>query len=143
MAPIEWHRHLICGDRDWAEPRPIIRLLKRLKARHTGNYQDNHHDLIIIEGEAPGADLLARIHAEALNIHVARVAALWGTRHRGAGPQRNEAMLGLAPEHVWAFHPDLRYSRGTLACLVSAAKLGIPFTVFPDQILPIKLQKEL
>lgn len=120
MKPI--YLALFCGDRDWTERAPIlsrIRALKRKCAR-------DGYELVIVEGEAPGADLISRVTAEGENVHVARVAALWGTRHQGAGPQRNSIMLALEPNEVCAYHSNLKKSRGTKDTVTKALKTGIP-----------------
>ena len=111
-----FHRVIMCGARDWSNAGPILRELRRLKKEH-GN------KLIIIEGEAPGADQMARVLAHQLDIHVAGVWALWETRHRGAGPQRNTAMAALQPDEVIAFHADITKSRGTADMVKQARAL--------------------
>ena len=120
MKPI--YLALFCGDRDWTERAPIlsrIRTLKRTCAR-------DGYELVIVEGEAPGADLISRVTAEEENVHVARVAALWNTRHQSAGPQRNRIMLALEPDEVCAYHRNIKKSRGTKDCITQALKLDIP-----------------
>jgi hypothetical protein len=76
----------------------------------------------VIEGGADGADKLAREESAKLNLHCATVPALWATRHRSAGPQRNNAMIALLlPNLVIAFGGD----RGTDDCVERARKQGI------------------
>lgn len=115
----EFYKALFCGDRNWIRSAPIVARLNYLKRKHGDR-------LIIIEGEAPGADIMSRMLAHERSIHVAGVWALWSTRHRGAGPQRNEAMTGLEPDEVNAYHDDLRKSKGTKHMVSTALKLGIP-----------------
>ena len=119
MNDLNWHIALFCGSRTWGKPGPILRKLQALKRKH-GN------KLIIIQGGAPGADLLSCYWAHELDIHVAQVDALWNTRHKAAGPQRNTAMLALRPAEVCAYHPDLPKSSGTKDCIKQALKLEIP-----------------
>ncbi len=76
---------------------------------------------IIIEGGAPGADLIARETAQALGLHCAEVAALWGSYGRSAGHRRNQAMLDLRPELVIAFPGGA----GTANCVFQARQRGI------------------
>lgn len=112
------YKVLICGAREWSDKPAIDRLINDLIKVHGKN------DLIVIEGGAEGADLLARICATERSVHVAEVRALWQTRHRGAGPQRNKAMLGLEPDEVHAFHEDLSKSKGTRDTVRRARRLG-------------------
>jgi hypothetical protein len=112
---------LICGDRRWNQERPIQAALLRLKKKHG--------DLLVIEGGAPGADRLAQKIAHEMNLHVAEVPALWPTRFRSAGPQRNEAMLSLEPDLVLAFHKFIDNSKGTADMVARARKSGIPVKV--------------
>jgi len=104
---------LICGARDWDDMKKIETEIKNLKRACSGGRNVQSLELIIIEGGAPGADTMARLAAHKLDVHVAEVKALWGTRHRGAGPQRNTVMLMLEPDEVVAFHHDISKSKGT------------------------------
>jgi hypothetical protein len=70
-------------------------------------------NLLIISGGAPGADTMARNEAWMQDIHCAEVKALWETRHRSAGPQRNGVMLALDPDEGVGFHEDIENSKGT------------------------------
>lgn len=115
-------RYIVCGGREWGAKGPILRELKRLKRRHG--------DFLIIEGGAPGADTLAKIVGQELDLHVCEVKALWSTRHRGAGPQRNQAMLELVPNGVLAFHEQISKSKGTKDMVSRARKAGVEVRVF-------------
>jgi hypothetical protein len=58
----------------------------------------------IAEGEAPGADSLAREWAEARKIPFQRFRALWETEGKLAGPKRNRRMFeSFEPDGVVAF----------------------------------------
>ena len=77
----------------------------------------------IIEGEARGADLLARYYGERNGIEVLAVPADWERYGKRAGPIRNGEMLKLLPELVIAFRgPN---SRGTQNMINQARKAGI------------------
>jgi hypothetical protein len=123
MKPV--YKALFCGARDWEDPVPIRREIAALKlfCKREG------FELVIIEGEAPGADTLSRVTAEISDVHVCRVAALWQTRHRSAGPQRNGIMLALDPDEVVAFHKNITKSRGTKNMIKQAQDKGIRTTV--------------
>jgi len=60
--------------------------------------------ILLIEGEAPGADTYAKNWAKARGVSYAAVPALW-VQHgaKAAGPLRNQAMVELGPEVVIAF----------------------------------------
>ncbi len=79
---------------------------------------------LVVEGEAHGADLMARSWAEARKIAVCPHPALWKTYGRRAGPIRNREMLTHHPELslVVAFYdrPSTE-SKGT-ADMVRAAR---------------------
>lgn len=123
MAKKLW-RVLICGDRNWTDTVAINRELLSLIAR-----QSTGEELVIISGGAAGADQIAAYLARSNNIHVAEVKALWETRHRSAGAQRNAIMLALEPDEVIAFHSDIRQSRGTKDMINRSRRAGIHTTV--------------
>jgi hypothetical protein len=113
---------LICGDRNYKEEyAPVVNRVVRGLARKYGA-----RDLLIIEGGAPGIDTMVKVAAVKVNIHVAEINALWGTRRNGAGPQRNEIMALLQPIEVIGIHDDIEHSRGTKHMLETADSLGIP-----------------
>lgn len=134
--PLILYKALITGDRDWNEELPIKRYLLRLRKVHGAR------SLLLIEGGAPGADTIARYCATELSIHAAEIDALWDTRHRSAGGQRNDVMLALEPHEVMGFHKNLTASRGTRNCLRAAYRLGIPANLW-DGHRTVSLTPEL
>jgi len=83
-------------------------------------------DTIIVEGEAEGADLLARSVAEELGFHVEPYPANWTQYGRAAGPIRNKQMLDEGQPHlVIYFHDDLAKSTGTRDMVKKAKERGI------------------
>lgn len=58
---------------------------------------------MLIHGDARGADRLAARYCMTRGIHCASVPALWDYYQKGAGFQRNSAMLLLQPEYCVAF----------------------------------------
>jgi hypothetical protein len=93
---------VVCGDRDWEDYRMIYERLKLLP-----------NDTIIVQGEARGADKLAKEAAYKLNLGCACVPAYWGAYKKAAGPIRNAWMLALKPDLVIAFHDRIHDSKGT------------------------------
>lgn len=96
-------RLLVCGDRNWTDKEIIRAALQKYDPE------------VVIEGEAPGADLLAREVALELGIDVVAFPANWTKYGKAAGPIRNGRMLKEGrPDFVLALHNDLRRSRGTI-----------------------------
>ena len=112
---------LICGARDYDNR---VKIAEQIISLATA-----HRDLLVISGAAPGADSLAAEVARENDVHVAEVKALWATRHRGAGPQRNKVMLAMEPDLVLAFHPDLENSKGTADMVKRARRAGVSVMV--------------
>ncbi len=112
-------RLLVCGSRNWREHGPIRR---EILARQPD---------IIIEGGAPGADLLSRDVAIQLGISFLEFSAEWKRYGRAAGPIRNKRQLVEGkPDEVIAFHQDIEQSKGTADMVKQALKKGIPVTVY-------------
>lgn len=108
-------RVLVCGDRNWTNGRLIREHLQVLGAE------------VVIEGEASGADSLARKAAEELGLEVVPFPANWKKFGRAAGPIRNQLMLDEGkPTYVLAFHNDIEHSKGTKDMVARARKAHIP-----------------
>ena len=111
-------RILCCGDRHWTQKDKVIKVLAALPL-----------DTVIIEGEAPGADSMARDVALSMGMVVERFPAQWTRYGRAAGPIRNQQMLDARPDKVIAFHADLEHSKGTKDMVRRARGAGIPVEV--------------
>jgi hypothetical protein len=82
---------------------------------------------VVIEGEAKGADEMARDVANALHIPVEAYPAEWETYGRAAGPIRNQQMLDNgAPDLVVYFAVNLETSVGTRDMVRRAEKARVP-----------------
>lgn len=106
---------LITGDRKYNNEELIKETLKNL-------YES---DAIFIHGGATGADTLGAKIATTLGYKVVICKAEWDKYGRAAGPIRNLKMIQLLePTHdiIIAFHEDLKNSKGTKNCLVTALK---------------------
>lgn len=111
-------RVLICGDRNWTSVESILTQIE--------HYQPS----VVIEGEARGADTIAREVANHLGIPVLAFPADWETYGRAAGPIRNAQMLKEGrPDLVLAFHENIEQSKGTKNMITIAEKAGIPTKV--------------
>lgn len=108
-------RILVCGDRNWTDKDLIGSVINQFS-----NVE------CVIEGEASGADSLAREVAYDLGIRVLKFPALWHLHGKAAGPIRNQQMLDEGkPDWVVAFHDDIDRSNGTRDMLNRAIKAGI------------------
>jgi len=107
-------RVLVCGDRNWSHKAIIQKILSSIKPD------------VVIEGEARGADSMAREVAESLEIVVEKYPANWEKYGKSAGMVRNTQMLKEGkPDLVLAFHDDIENSKGTKNMVAQARKAGI------------------
>ncbi len=96
---------LICGSRTWNDRELIRSWLCKL--------QDWGYDTLI-EGEARGADSIARDEAGKMRFKIEKYPANWDKYHKVAGPIRNKQMLVEdKPSLVVAFSQDISNSKGT------------------------------
>ena len=108
-------RVLICGDRNWTDRKAIRDFVSGLP-----------FGSVVIEGEAKGADSIARDVAGEQGFMVMPFPANWKLYGRAAGPIRNKQMLTEGkPDLVVAFHNDIDSSRGTANMVDQARKAGI------------------
>jgi len=114
---------LVCGDRNWTNSYVGFAILDWI-----------HHSVsvtTVIEGEARGADRMARDWARSRSIYVVKFPALWDIHGRAAGPIRNQQMLDEGrPDFVVAFHDDLDASRGTAHMVRIATAAGLDVRCF-------------
>ena len=83
-------------------------------------------DTVIIEGEAPGADTIAREEADKIGLVVEKYRAKWNLYGRGAGIIRNTEMRKVGkPDKVVAFHNDIGSSKGTKNMIKQSKAAGI------------------
>lgn len=120
-------RILVCGDRDWTN--------KDLIAEVLGSFAFD----TLIEGEARGADRLARevvakfnfLHHTALLIRP--FPADWHRYGKAAGVIRNTQMLKEGtPDLVIAFHNYIEKSRGTANMLCQAEDAGVLYCLIEE-----------
>lgn len=77
---------LVCGGRKYRDEDFLFRVLDQI-------HNDGTVITTIIEGEAPGADLLAAKWASRRSVHIEPYPALWNRHGLSAGPIRNRQML--------------------------------------------------
>lgn len=116
----DFMRLLVCGDRAWTDYHFVQRLLVGIKGR-VG---------MIIEGEAPGADSMARDVGISCGLYINRYPAEWSAYGQAAGPFRNFRMINHGKPHgVLALHDNLGDSTGTANMISQALAHKLPVAV--------------
>lgn len=120
---------LVTGSRDWIDPHPIERELKKLPP-----------GTIVVHGGARGVDTIAGFVAKKLGLKVREYQARWQEYGRTAGPIRNREMLqkehpdskGEFVSVAIAFHKDPNLGKGTkdMVELVREAQPTIEVRIF-------------
>jgi len=105
---------IICGGRNWDDDKPIRRELLNLPS-----------DTLVIQGEAYGADTIAKNIALEIGLEVVGWPAAWHKYGKSAGMKRNLRMLDMKPDLVLAFHRDIKNSKGTKNMVNIAKKENI------------------
>jgi len=119
-------RILVCGDRNWTDKR----LIRERMCFYIDCNASTGDEVVVIEGEARGADILAREVAAELGFKVERFPANWNEFGKRAGPIRNNQMLKEGkPDFVLAFHGALQNSKGTKHMVSIARRHGVPVVV--------------
>jgi hypothetical protein len=121
------YRVLVCGDRNWTNYSAIVDLLRRLQT--TLREFSPKIRLVVVEGEARGADRLGKVAARELGADVEKHPAQWSKFGRAAGPIRNQEMLDSGLHFALAFHHNLEESKGTADMVKRLKKAGIPVVV--------------
>ena len=117
-------RLLVCGDRNWTNPFTVYDAIRELLVAPA----------FILEGGARGADTIAHDIAHHLGIPHKRYFANWTQLGKAAGAIRNRWMLEKGnPDHVLAFHGDIKNSKGTKHMIEIAKKAGVPVTLVEAQ----------
>ena len=112
-------RVLVSGGRDWGKEEREVHAVERV-------IESLPNGSVVIEGEARGADSLARDLALARGLQVLRFPAKWKEHGPKAGPIRNQQMLDEGfPQVLIYFHDDLSQSRGTAHMVRAALKAGV------------------
>ncbi len=119
---------LFCGSRYWNDPYIVNDKIDQILETQA-EYGRKPHEIIAIHGNASGADKMCGHAAAARGVWEVIVPANWNIYHKAAGPMRNDVMLDLEPDIVYAFHNDLENSKGTKHCVTEAKKRGIEVVV--------------
>ena len=111
-------RLLVCGSRVWTDQARLIQVLDEIHALKPIT--------CLIEGEARGADKMARQWAIANKVPVEAYPADWAALPQAAGLVRNTKMLMEGkPDLVVAFSKDLTQSPGTSNMIAQARRAGV------------------
>lgn len=107
---------LICGSRDFNDYKLINSFVQSLP-----------DETVLIEGEARGADSIARDAAIKRGLRVEKFPADWQKYGKKAGILRNYDMLQEGkPNIVVAYSTDIKNSKGTKNMLEQSIKVDIP-----------------
>jgi hypothetical protein len=135
-------RILVTGDRNWRNAARVRYALAEVERS-----LDPGTEMVLIEGEAMGADIYARVVVE-LDMRdrpdfrdswdrkwvaIEAYPADWKGNGRAAGPIRNQEMLDSGVDYVVGFHNDIENSRGTKDMLRRCAKAGVPGRLFTEE----------
>jgi YspA, cpYpsA-related SLOG family len=112
---------IVCGDRRWTDRDFIHDVIAEEITKHVTS-------LVIVEGDARGADTIAGQVARALHLDLVIVPADWNTHGKAAGPIRNKQMLDyiLPDGMIIAFHNNLHESKGTKNMVMYGLNAEIP-----------------
>lgn len=123
------YRVIVTGSREWTDAAAIeVTLRKRIALHGT--------DIVVVHGNARGADKIAAAVAKRLGLQVESHSAHWEREGRLAGFIRNEHMLRLGADAVLAFKDsfDRTLSRGGTEHMVRISKAaGIPVALITHQ----------
>jgi YspA, cpYpsA-related SLOG family len=86
--------------------------------------------VVVVHGNALGADRLADRAARALGLRTEPHSARWRTEGKAAGPLRNQRMVDLGADVCIAFLAVGRENAGTKDCMRRAEATGIPVRVY-------------
>lgn len=110
---------LVTGGRKYA----ISNAKERWHVYNTLDAMQAHYgEIMLIEGDALGADKCAGMWAEDRGVHCAKVSAIWNKLGPSAGPRRNSAMLRLRPDICVVFPGGV----GTADMAKKARAAGVP-----------------
>lgn len=113
-------RVLFSGDRFWTKVAPVREVL---------SWFDPSRD-IIISGGANGLDSIAYLCARQLGFQTEVYPAKWNQYGKPAGRRRNQQMLDTDPDIVFAFHPDIKESKGTKHMIEISCLKGTPVLLY-------------
>jgi len=122
----------MCGSRGWKDPDPIHMVFAQLM----GESVRKGEELVLIHGDAKGADRMAASIAPQFNARVIAVPADWDAHGKAAGPIRNQKMIDdHDPDVIWAFRSTGK-SNGTDDMVRRGERAGIQTHVWSEGQIP-------
>ena len=106
---------LICGARDFNDITLIDSFVRSLPK-----------DTTIIEGEAKGADSIARDCAIKYGLQVEKYPADWSMGKVGGVLRNKKMLLEGKPDYIVGYSKDIKTSKGTKNMLTQGIKAGVP-----------------
>lgn len=121
-------RVLVTASREHHSPYLIHRVLDT-RYRTWCETAGDDDEFVVVHGDAPGGDQMAKVWARSRRALDARVRdepypADWDRHHRAAGPKRNAVMVSKGADVCEGF--PIGRSPGTRGCMRLAKKAGIP-----------------
>jgi hypothetical protein len=129
---------IVCGGRNYGAAQDDCQLERVAEAAderaHIFASLAKASPAIVVQGGAPGADLIARQYCEQRGVRCVEVPALWHAHGRSAGPRRNEDMLSIAVTLAENLYSDKMSvgviafpgGKGTENMVALAEKAGVP-----------------
>src|SRR5579862_5361869 len=111
-------RVLVCGGRNYVDRKRVYEVLD---LAHRAN-----PSVLLIHGDAPGADTRADDWAYDRRVRVKKYSADWDTFGNAAGPMRNPRMLDDGKPHVVIAFPG---GKGTTDMREQAERANVPVVV--------------
>lgn len=121
-------RVIVCGSRHWTDYRMIEEVVTSLATDNPG--------IIIVQGEAKGADRLAALACRNNGIACESFPADWDHKGKGAGIIRNKQMLDAGADLVVAFKDDFNHTMhrgGTENMIRIATSADVPIRLYCHQ----------
>ena len=113
------YRVLVCGGRDFNDAEKLVEKLDLLREEH----EAKGNRVVVIHGDAKGADYLANSWAEFHKLKIKKFPANWKKFGKAAGHIRNAQMLEESSPDVVVAFPG---GRGTQNMIQQAEKYGVP-----------------
>jgi hypothetical protein len=121
-------RIIVTGSRTWDNPNKLGYELGKAVGELNRKYPGE--DIVIVHGNAPGADRIADKLARDHGVTVETHRAEWELQGKRAGMIRNMKMVSLGADICLAFIKD--GSRGATHCAEYAESVGIPVRRFTE-----------
>jgi hypothetical protein len=122
------YRVLVTGSRVWTDADLVREALKV-----TAAFTDPDKALTLIHGGAPGLDQMAAAIAAENFWYIESYPAHFQLYGRAAGPKRNQEMVASGADICLAFPLVLDSWSGTMHCMITADRAGIPVFVNGSQ----------